>query len=214
VTEFGREYFERQYHSYESQNPARKLAFYRGLVERSVAGRQNPRVLDYGCAFGLFLGSLDPAWRRSGIDASAWAIQTARDRLPGVALHCVAPDRYPDREPHDAITAFDVLEHVPSLDDCLAWIDRSLVNGGGFVFVVPVYDGPMGPLTRLLDRDPTHVHRESRSFWLHKVGELFEIVDWWGVLRHLLPGGLYFHAVTHRFRNWTPAIACLARRPE
>jgi SAM-dependent methyltransferase len=214
VTQFERDYFERQYRSYALQNPPRKLAFYRRLVERAVAGQKSCSILDYGCAFGLLLGSLDATWRRSGVDASSWAIQGARERFPDVAFRCVEPGCYLELEPQDVITAFDVLEHVPTLDDCLGWVKRSLVVGGGFVFVVPVYDGPTGPVVRLLDRDPTHVHREGRSFWLRMAGERFEVVDWWGILRYLLPGGLYVHMVTHRFRNWAPAIACVCRRRE
>ena len=211
---FERDYFEQQYRDYERQNPARKLVFYRYLLVRSVPRGASPRVLDYGCAFGLLLGELDRRWQRTGIDASSWAVQRARNRFPDIDFRCLEPGSYPEIDRQDVIAAFDVLEHVPSLDECLRWLWDSLAVGGALVFVVPVYDGPSGPFIRWLDRDPTHVHRESRAFWLQRVGQWFEIEDWWGILRYLVPGGPYLHLVTHRLRHWTPAMACVARRRE
>jgi SAM-dependent methyltransferase len=69
-TEFGPAYFERQYRNYRLQNPPRKLRFYQGLVERAAGGRPRPRILDLGCAFGLFLSILGDRWDRFGVDAS------------------------------------------------------------------------------------------------------------------------------------------------
>ncbi len=210
---FDQAYFERQYRNYERQNPPGKLAFYRRLVERG-AGEWcvRPRILDIGCAFGLFLSSLEDRWDCYGEDASAYAIQKAKERSPSVCFGIPLGGQHPFAGPFDAITAWDVLEHVAQLDELLRWISSNLAAGGTFAFVVPVYDGPTGPLIRLLDRDPTHVHKHGRDHWLALSGEIFELVEWWGIYRFLFPGGFYMHLVTRSLRRCTPALACLMRR--
>ena len=208
---FDRSYFENQYRDYRAQNPPRKLEFYRRLAVMAVQGRERPKVLDLGCAFGLFLSCLPRGWERFGMDASEYAIARAREVVPDAAFEVASLTEWAFPGPFDAITAFDVLEHIVALDETLRRIAAALRPGGSFVFVVPVYDGPTGPLIRFLDRDPTHVHRKPRAYWLERTGVHFEILNWWGIYRYLFPGGFYMHAVTRIFRNCSPAIACLAR---
>lgn len=210
--EFDRSYFETRYASYERQNPPRKMAFYRRLAEAAAGDCDTPRILDIGCAFGLFLSCLDARWERFGVDASEYAIARARERVPGVQFAVTASSELAFPGPFDVISALDVLEHIPALDDMLKRIAAGLRPQGGFVFVVPVYDGLTGPVIRFLDRDPTHVHKRARDFWLDRVSVHFQVVDWWGICRYLFPGGLYCHLVTKSLRRHTPAIACLARR--
>ncbi len=209
---FDRTYFETQYRDYERQNPIRKLAFYRRLVEKGIGGRPHARILDIGCAFGLFLSQLDDRWERYGEDASNFAVQKAGERTRAVRFGVSAGGNHPFAGPFDAITAWDVLEHVVRLDEMLGWIHQNLTEDGIFAFVVPVYDGPTGPVIRILDRDPTHVHRRGRRYWLSLAGERFHLIDWWGIYRFLFPGGLYPHLVTRALRRYSPAIACLLRR--
>ena len=209
---FDRAYIERAYRDYRKQNPPRKLAFYRALAEAAAPARARPRVLDVGCAFGLFLAALGPGWERYGIDASEYALDEARRNVPEAQLAPAGSGALAFPGPFDVITAFDVLEHVSSLEALVASITGALARDGSFVFVVPVYDGPTGPLVRALDRDRTHVHKESRSFWLDLAPAELEAVDWWGIYRYLLPGGYYVHRVTRRLRRYAPAIACQMRR--
>lgn len=206
-------YFESQYRNYRRQNPPRKLDFYRKLVELAAGSNKQPRILDIGCAFGLFLSGLDSRWQRFGVDPSDYAIQRAKEEVPGVRFAVTRGRQIPFPGLFDVVTAFDVLEHLADLDDMRSVMSRCLVPGGGFVFVVPVYDGLTGPLIRALDRDPTHIHKRSREFWLQWAGADFSLRDWWGIFRYLLPGEFCVHLVTHRWRRHTPAIACLMQRP-
>jgi hypothetical protein len=80
------------------------------------------------------------------------------------------------------------------------------------VFVVPVYDGPLGWLVRRLDKDPTHVHKMPRNFWLEWAARTFEVVEWLGTYRYLTPLGVYVHFASRRLRRWSPAVAVAARR--
>ena len=208
--QFDEAYYASVYGNYAKQNPARKLRFYRTLLERHVNGAA-PRVLDLGCAFGLFLASLDARYRRYGVDASAYAVRQAAARTPEARFavgDCAAP---PFAGPFDAIVAFDVLEHIPDLEGTLDFIASSLAPGGVLIFVVPVYDGPLGPIVRLLDHDPTHVHKHGRRWWLDRIASRFEVLEWTGILRYLIPPGYYLHAPSRQIRTFSPAIAVAAR---
>lgn len=209
---FSEEYFARCYGSYERKNPPRKLAFYRGLVELAAAGVERPRVLDIGCAFGSFLSVLPAGWRLHGQEVSEFALGRARRRLPEAELALVEGAEIPFAGPFDVVVTFDVAEHVPRLDVLRREVRSKLRQGGHWIVVVPVYDGPTGPLIRWLDRDPTHLHKRSRDFWLGWLGEVFQVVDWLGIYRYLLPWNYYLHWPTRWLRRWTPAIVIVARR--
>ncbi len=209
---YDRSYYETRYRDYARQNPPRKLDFYAALAERAVSGVARPRVLDIGCAFGLFLRRLGDRWDRTGVDASEYAIGRARETVPGVRFEISPPGEIPVEGPFDLVTAFDVLEHVPELDEAFAWIARNLAPQGEMLFVVPVYDGPTGPLVRRLDRDPTHVHKEGRSFWLQAAARHLRVVDYQGVFRYLIAGRFYAHVPARVLRRCSPAIVCRSRR--
>ncbi|HLG22890.1 MAG TPA: class I SAM-dependent methyltransferase [Candidatus Manganitrophaceae bacterium] len=211
---FEREYFEKYYTDYALQNPPRKMRFYRALAERAAEGIERPRILELGCAFGLFLSSLNPSWRRYGLDVSEFAIDRARRAVPDAKLSVSSAAEIPFDDSFDIIAAFDVIEHLPDLEKAALSVRSKLIPGGYFIFVVPVYDGPTGPLIRLLDRDPTHLRKESRDYWLDWARGRFQVIEWRGIYRYLLPGGYYLHRPTRMFRRYTPAIAVIARRGE
>lgn len=210
-TQFDERYFASCYGDYFRQNPRRKLRFYRDLLERHLPPSPAPRVLDLGCAFGLFLAELPREFRKFGVDASHHAIAAAAARVPDA--HCINADcaSPPIASQFEAIVAFDVLEHIPSVDATLEFIRRSLAPHGVFLFVVPVYDGPLGPIVRWLDRDPTHVHKRSRGWWLKQASRGFEVISWTGILRYLIARRCYLHMPSRAIRRVAPAIAVVAR---
>jgi SAM-dependent methyltransferase len=211
-SQFERDYFEKTYRNYSRQNPHRKLRFYRGLVEGAAPRDRTPRILDIGCAFGAFLSELDPGWKRFGIDVSEFAIDRAAQALPDATFARADITEIPFPGPFDVITALDVIEHVPSLEQAASSIKAKLSSDGCILFVVPVYDGLTGPVVHLLDRDETHLHKRSRGFWLRWAEEHFVPVEWLGLCRYLLPGGYYVHFATRSWRRFTPAIAVVARK--
>lgn len=213
---FQKEYFNAFYRDYARQNPRRKLDFYKRLVEqaqRSIA-RSRPRLLDIGCAHGFFLSCIDATWQRYGTDISQYAINQARQRVPDAHLMVSNATMLPFKEPFDIIVAFDILEHLPGLEMFSASILSRLAPGGYFIFAVPVYDGLTGPLIRLLDRDTTHVHKKSRSFWLSWASTYFDLCQWQGLFRCLFPLGGYMHIPTKILRHMTPAIAVVAKKKD
>lgn len=209
---FEREYYDANYRNYDRQNPARKLTDYANAIERCSLPGDKPSILDIGCAFDTFLGSLDHRWDIAGIDYSEYAIGLARKHVPRGRFETVRDGRIPFPDRFTAITAWDVIEHIPDLQIVAREVDAHLDENGVFVLVVPVYDGPLGPVVRLLDGDPTHVHRMSRRFWLDWVDRHFQVEEWWGIFRYLLPTGHYVHWPSRWLRRVAPAVVVVARR--
>ena len=209
---FGKEYFRKAYHDYEKQNPACKMLFYKSLVERTLERGKPASIMDIGCAFGAFLSVADPSWRRFGMDVSEYALRTASRRAPGAYFIAADANYLPVNCAVDAVVAFDSLEHVENLESAAAGIKKMLSSRGYFIFVVPVYDGPMAPIIRLLDHDTTHIHKEPRDFWLRWAKTHFELCEWQGIVRYLFPAGVYLHVVTKILRHYTSAIAVVARK--
>jgi SAM-dependent methyltransferase len=210
---FDERYFTTYYRDYVAQNPPRRLRFYAELIERHLAPGAPRRVHDIGCAFGRFLGSLDSTWQIFGTDVSEFAVARAtREHPRGLFKVAPAEARAVFDESFGVVTAFDVIEHVFDPDAVARAVTEELVDGGCFIFVVPVYDGLSGPLIRLLDRDPTHLHKWPRQRWLDWAQSHFTLVDWRGIVRYLFPGGYYLHLASHVLRRHTPALVVVARK--
>jgi len=147
----------------------------------------------------------------AGFDVNAPAVERGRARLPGIDLSVGDVAASDGRGPFNAIAALDVLEHVPELDDALDHLAGTLTADGVLLAVMPVYDGPLGWVVHTLDKDPTHVHKRSREWWLEKLGSRFTVTDWHGAVRGVAPGGTYVHRPTRRLRQIAPAIVVQAR---
>ncbi len=208
---FRKDYYRSAYQDYERQNPLRKMLYYKKLIERADRGGRPIRLLDVGCAFGKFLSLVDRAWVRLGIDISEYALRKASATVPGALFIAADAAHLPLSGTVDAIVAFDSLEHVQNLESIASGFKNALSPRGYFIFVVPVYDGPMGPVIQLLDHDPTHVHKKSRDFWLGWAETHFEICEWHGIFRYLFPAGVYLHREMKALRQFAPAIAVVAR---
>lgn len=219
VEKYGEAYYSTTYRDYSRQNPTHKLDFYRSVVEQSSPSRRPTRVLDIGCGLGGFLGSLrasDPDRARfdlAGVDISEFAIATNASTFPGETFDvCAAEGVDGLGQTFDVVTAFDVLEHLQRPDEAASAITRSLAPDGAFIFVVPVYDGPLGPVVRLLDKDTTHVQMRSRRWWLDWTNTHFTVTSWHGIFRLLTPLRRYVHLPTQAFRQIAPAILITARK--
>jgi 2-polyprenyl-3-methyl-5-hydroxy-6-metoxy-1,4-benzoquinol methylase len=102
-----------------------------------VEGRE---VLDIGCGGGDLVEWLGgQGWRASGLDPSTDAIAAARAR--GVDAHCATLETWSAKPEnlgrYGAITAVNVLEHVPDPIAVLAAMHALLAPGGVVSFKVP-----------------------------------------------------------------------------
>lgn len=209
----GKEYYLQNYRDYDRQNPEHKLRYYRDRLERYRNPALPKRIYDIGCGPGNFLRSFDRSWTIFGSDINTFAIENARRTMPhGHFAIGAGASTVLFAEPMPVITALDVLEHVSDLELAATTIMEQLMPGGLLMFVVPVYDGLSGPIVWLLDRDPTHVHKQSRRQWLLWARRHFEVVGWEGIVRYKLPGPLpYFNVATTSLRAHTPAILVVCR---
>jgi SAM-dependent methyltransferase len=98
-------------------------------------------VLDLGCASGGFLSTLKgPSWKLSGIEMSEEAASVARERCGAeVFVGDILDAPFPP-DSFDAITCFNVFEHVYHPREVLVKVAQWLKPGGIFYTLMPNID--------------------------------------------------------------------------
>ena len=100
-----------EYHD-QHHEELRGWEFYKkkNMIEKYVSGG---KLLDIGCGYGYFLYSLGREWSGTGVELSEAACRTGHDRL-GVDIKCGTTETLTlPPESFDAVTLWDVLEHLP-----------------------------------------------------------------------------------------------------
>lgn len=100
--------------------------------------KQPGRLLDVGCGTGIFLDAMRRhGWQVQGVELNEGAARYSRDRLGlDVFVGPLEQAYYPDNT-FDAVTLWDVLEHLPSPRLALQTFRRILKPDGLLVFRVP-----------------------------------------------------------------------------
>jgi SAM-dependent methyltransferase len=135
------------------------------------------RLLDVGCASGLFLLQARRAgWNVTGVEPNEALCEDARKNLDAAGeVQCTTLENARLQNGFDAITVWDVLEHVPDPQAFLQ-ICRTLLRPDGCLFLnVPDLDswparilGPRWPL--LLPEHLNYFNRGSLAFCAERAG--------------------------------------------
>lgn len=126
----------------EERSLLRRIDRYYGIHKRCRAvhkAQPRPgRILDIGCATGLFLAGMKKrGWEVLGIELNERAARYARERLEldvvtGDFLDAALPDRH-----FDVISLWDVLEHLPDPLRVLRKISEKIRPGGLLLLNLP-----------------------------------------------------------------------------
>ena len=190
----GQDYYNTNYINYDRQTSLRKVEFYLKLVRKWVP--HGNRIFELGVGMGYFLQRASSEFECMGCDINDFGVDAARNRAPNLPIRKGSYECIPCNRSQKAIVSWDVLEHISDLDVALSHIYSSLVFGGFLIGVVPVYDGPLGWLVRLLDHDRTHVWKWSKKQWFHVLERHhFRVVECGGVIRKLLLFRFYVHII-------------------
>jgi SAM-dependent methyltransferase len=114
------------------------------------AGRPRPgaRLLEIGCAYGLFLDAARRAgYAVTGVELSAAAAEHARSRL-GLDVHAAQLADAPLTGRFDVVCAWDTIEHVP--DPVAFWqaVRRLVADDGVVLFSTPYFSSVPSRLLR------------------------------------------------------------------
>ena len=184
---YGQQYFKSDepsigYRDYARISEQKRLTFTKRLekIERLCEGR---RLLDVGCATGLFVDiATSRGWTATGIDVSEFAINEANGHYTGTFM--VADLMTADFPPHsyDAITMFDVIEHVPQPLEVLSRIADLLSDQGLLIIETPNVGGLMAKMMRQrwpYYRPPEHLFYFSpTSLQVALKKSRFELLSW------------------------------------
>ena len=115
------------------------------------------RLLDIGCATGAFLlAAKNRGWNPQGLDVSPGAAQMARDVVGvDVGVGTLESFAFPGAM-FDAVTAWEVLEHVPDPKSFLKEINRVLKPGGVVALSTPNWRSPWERRTKDDNRRPPY----------------------------------------------------------
>jgi SAM-dependent methyltransferase len=121
-----------------------------------------PRLLDVGCGPGHFLAAARAAgWHAVGLDPSEYAVSTAHRRTGLDVRHAPLTSHALPAGPFDAVTLWDVLEHLPDPVDALACAAQALHPGG----VLAVSTGDVNSAFARACGARWHLYRYPEHLW-------------------------------------------------
>jgi 2-polyprenyl-3-methyl-5-hydroxy-6-metoxy-1,4-benzoquinol methylase len=121
-------------HDYTAEEDCRSMNAHLSLrvIKRHV---QEGRLLDVGCATGIFLNAARSAFETKGVELSAWAADIAVGKLK-LDVHRGSLDEAPFSPGHfDVVTMIDVVEHLADPKRTLNQI-AGILRPGGLVYIV------------------------------------------------------------------------------
>jgi 2-polyprenyl-3-methyl-5-hydroxy-6-metoxy-1,4-benzoquinol methylase len=138
--------------------PANNQAMYYPYLARMASYRQTNRVLDVGCAIGLFLAAAKAeGWESIGIEPSAPLSRYGKERLGQTILeHELQTVRFPNHH-FDVVTLWGVAEHLLDPFSVFREVFRVMRPGGLLMLNVPNWNSLarelLGPLWEMFVTD-------------------------------------------------------------
>jgi 2-polyprenyl-3-methyl-5-hydroxy-6-metoxy-1,4-benzoquinol methylase len=112
------------------------------------------RVLDIGCGPGTLLGALGDGHECIGVDITEPQIEYANRVYAEPTFYACALEDLPELEPFDAITAVELIEHLPTemAKSTLRDAVRRLHPGGKLILTTPDYGSAWPLVESIVDR--------------------------------------------------------------
>lgn len=117
---------------YIEEREGRVLTFRRNLspLEEMIRAQPPRRLLDVGCHIGVMLEiAQERGWNAMGIEPSSWAAAKARERGLNV-VNATLSNAHLASDTFDAVTLWDVVEHLTNPASDLNQVHRILKPGG------------------------------------------------------------------------------------
>lgn len=123
---------------YVSQEQARLATFQKSLQLLAQHAPQPGKLLDVGAAAGYFVKAASNAgWQAEGVEPSRWMSKYASSHLGVKVKPGTIHDHHYTKSSFDAVTFWDVLEHVPDPSADLAVAAKILKPGGILIVNYP-----------------------------------------------------------------------------
>lgn len=137
-----------------------RRAVIRAVLRRWLPPGEPRRILDVGCGTGAMLQLLKEFGHVEGLDCSAEALAYSRRRLGDTVplYQGMLTEGLPPNRTYEAITAFDILEHILDPVPTLRAMRLALAPGGILICTVPAFSFLWGPH----DNMNHHYRRYSR----------------------------------------------------
>lgn len=199
--------------TYLSQGEGRLRTFRRGVRLLSAhAATQKGRLLDVGSAGGFFLKAAQEAgWEVYGIEPSAQLCEFGLREfdLRNIRQGTLHDVHYPDNF-FDAVTYWDVLEHVPDPAQDLAEVFRIIRPGGIFLVNYPDFSSIWARLLRRKWWFLLSVH--LYYFTPTTIGELLQKTGFSPFYSRMHFQNLSFGYLLYRFKAYSPTLASVLSR--
>jgi SAM-dependent methyltransferase len=99
--------------------------------------KDDGKLLDIGCAYGLFVACASTQYESYGIDISRFAVKKSTKYCRGIISRASATNLPFQDDTFEVVTVVDTLEHISNLNRCLKDIVRVLKKSGILFLQLP-----------------------------------------------------------------------------